>query len=61
MTPEETAQQRLRLETYENRAVTRWQAMAAREALVKQLEAEGVDASKLLAIKAKRGRRKKAD
>ena len=63
MTAGQLAEQKLKFETYENRAAVHQgeQAMAAREALVKELKAKGIDAAEALKTKAKRGRRKKAD
>ena len=58
---EEPSNQKLKFLTYQNRkAVAEGeQAMAQREALAKELQERGIDASELLGTKAKRGRRKK--
>ena len=61
----ELAQQKLRFATYENRrdVYQGEQAMAQREALLKEVAEMGLDAAELLGVKAKakRGRRKKTD
>ena len=61
--PETFAETTLRMATFDNRAAVYQgeQAMAKREALAKQLEAQGVDAAELLGVKAKAKRSRKKD